>query len=160
MKTAFIIVSLLFLAAAVLLALMGVMSRSGSAPGLIDNRLAPCPDKPNCVCSEYPADTNHGIDPMPLPVNGVTDTIPAIRQAIESLGGRIEISASHYLAATFSSPLFGFVDDLEVRIDPERAIIHFRSASRAGYSDMGVNRKRVHHLRAFLKNTFFPGSQR
>jgi uncharacterized protein (DUF1499 family) len=44
---------------------------------------------------------------------------------------------------TFASALFGFVDDLEIRIDAEVGSIHLRSASRVGKSDLGANRKRV-----------------
>ena len=44
--------------------------------------------------------------------------------------------------------MFRFVDDLECRLDAENRVIHVRSASRVGYSDLGVNRKRVERLRA------------
>ena len=55
-----------------------------------------------------------------------------------------------YLAATFTSSLFRFVDDLELRIDTGQKTIHLRSASRVGHGDGGVNRKRVEQL----KNSF------
>ena len=53
----------------------------------------------------------------------------------------------NYLHFEFRSAFFGFVDDVEFLIDPEDHIIHFRSASRAGYSDLGVNRRRMEQLR-------------
>jgi len=40
----------------------------------------------------------------------------------------------------------GFVDDLEFYFSKEN-VIQVRSASRLGYSDFGVNRKRVEKLR-------------
>jgi len=43
--------------------------------------------------------------------------------------------------------LFGFVDDLEIRIDAEVSVIHLRSASRVGKSDLGANRKRVEMIK-------------
>ena len=52
----------------------------------------------------------------------------------------------NYFAATYHSGVFGFVDDLEVRIDEATKQIHIRSASRVGYSDMGANMKRVRSL--------------
>jgi uncharacterized protein (DUF1499 family) len=35
------------------------------------------------------------------------------------------------------------VDDVEFLFDDDTTIVHFRSASRSGYSDMGVNRQRM-----------------
>lgn len=52
-----------------------------------------------------------------------------------------------YLHAEVRSFLFRFVDDLEFLIDTEQSLIHMRSASRTGYSDLGVNRRRVEHVR-------------
>jgi len=59
------------------------------------------------------------------------------------MGGNIQMESNGYLAASFSSAIFGFVDDFELRIDAQQKIIHVRSASRIGKSDMGVNNKRV-----------------
>jgi len=58
----------------------------------------------------------------------------------------IQSENDDYLAATFSSAIFGFVDDLEVRIDSVQNTGHIRSASRVGHSDGGVNRKRIELL--------------
>jgi uncharacterized protein (DUF1499 family) len=52
----------------------------------------------------------------------------------------------HYLHVEFRSRLFGFVDDVEFAFDDDMAAIHFRSASRTGYSDLGVNRKRMNNI--------------
>ena len=124
---------------------LGLYSRSGEAPGLTDGRLSPCPGTDNCVCSEYPDDVAHFIEPI------VTEAIPAqLHQAIVEMGGRIETDAATYLAATFRSPIFGFVDDLEIRIDSGRKQIQVRSASRVGRGDLGANRKRVERLRQLL----------
>lgn len=49
----------------------------------------------------------------------------------------------NFLHFTFKSGLFGFIDDVEFYLDPQNKVIHFRSASRTGYSDLGVNRKRM-----------------
>jgi uncharacterized protein (DUF1499 family) len=42
----------------------------------------------------------------------------------------------------------GFVDDVEFFLDEGANVIHVRSASRLGQSDLGVNRKRVETIRA------------
>jgi uncharacterized protein (DUF1499 family) len=41
---------------------------------------------------------------------------------------------------------------VEFLIDPDGKLIHFRSASRTGYSDMGVNRKRMTEIEKSIKN--------
>lgn len=49
------------------------------------------------------------------------------------------------------SVLFGFVDDIVVRVDPvgaSEALLDVRSASRVGFSDLGANAKRI---RAFYR---------
>ncbi len=60
---------------------------------------------------------------------------------------KIVTREGNYLHATVTSRFFRFVDDLEVLIDPVSREIHFRSASRTGYSDMGVNRRRVEAIK-------------
>ena len=52
-----------------------------------------------------------------------------------------------YIHAEFTSALFRFVDDTEFYIDDDRKIVHVRSAARLGYSDFGVNRKRIETIR-------------
>jgi uncharacterized protein (DUF1499 family) len=54
----------------------------------------------------------------------------------------------NYIHAEFHSRLFGFVDDVEFSFDDDQKTIHLRSASRTGYYDFGVNRKRMERIRA------------
>jgi uncharacterized protein (DUF1499 family) len=55
-----------------------------------------------------------------------------------------------YLHYEFTSLLFRFVDDVEFLFDDESKTIHFRSASRTGYGDFGVNRRRMEVIRSLL----------
>ena len=64
---------------------------------------------------------------------------------------RIVNDSENYLHAEVTSGFFGFVDDLELHLRPADRIIAVRSASRLGYSDFGVNRARIEHLRARLQ---------
>ena len=123
------------------------MSRSGEAIGLIEGRLAKCPDKPNCVCSEFTTDTSHFIEPIIISQGGIEVTLSSLKDGISEMGGSIQVEHDNYLAATFTSSIFGFVDDLEIRIDGEQKTIHLRSASRVGRGDGGVNRKRIERLK-------------
>jgi uncharacterized protein (DUF1499 family) len=52
-----------------------------------------------------------------------------------------------YLYVEFTSALFRFVDDVEFFADGNAKLIHVRSASRLGKSDLGVNRKRIEAIR-------------
>lgn len=147
MKTVVIILSFFIVACVFLLVLLGFISRSGKGPGLVAGRLARCPATPNCVCSEHGDDAGHFIDPIPLPPHVGSDSLSLLKNAVQEMGGIPGAENDHYLAATFSSPVFGFVDDLEVRIDATQKVIHIRSASRVGYGDAGINRKRTDLLK-------------
>jgi uncharacterized protein (DUF1499 family) len=44
-----------------------------------------------------------------------------------------------------------FIDDVEFVFDDETKTVHFRSASRTGYSDFGVNRRRMDDIRKMIE---------
>jgi uncharacterized protein (DUF1499 family) len=75
-----------------------------------------------------------------------------IRAKVDALPrSRIVTATENYLHATLKSRLFGFIDDLELKLDPQTKMIGIRSASRTGAYDLGVNRRRVENLRQQLK---------
>lgn len=150
MKSLLISIAVLALALGIGFAVMAVQSRAGKAPGLVDGQLKPCGDKPNCVSSMARASDSHHVDGIRFEP-GNADTVWAeLTNAIVELGGELRHNGPPYLAATFTSDVFGFVDDVECLISNESGTIHIRSASRVGYSDLDVNRKRVEALRARL----------
>jgi len=55
-----------------------------------------------------------------------------------------------YLHYEFTSLLLRFVDDVEFLFDSETKTVHFRSASRVGYGDFGVNRRRMEDIRRLV----------
>ena len=58
-----------------------------------------------------------------------------------------------YLHAEVTSRIMKYVDDLEISFSPEKNNLTFRSESRVGEGDFGVNRKRVDLLISkFLEN--------
>lgn len=114
-----------------------------------DSMLAPCPDSPNCVNSRA-ADDRHGVAPFVI-----DDTLVIAWDKLRELLGRyprtsVTIDRGSYLKAEVRSRLLGFVDDLEFEADGSAGVIHVRSASRTGYWDFGVNRRRVEELRKRL----------
>jgi len=52
-----------------------------------------------------------------------------------------------HIRAEATSCLFRFVDDVDLVVDEAAGVIHMRSASRTGYSDLGANRKRLEAIR-------------
>ena len=133
------------------LAVLSIISRKKPSVGLINGRLRPCPDRPNCVCSE---DKDQPSYVKPLAFSGpAKSNWERAEKVIGDMGGKIVLEDDFYLWATFTTRIFRFVDDLELRMDKENGLIHVRSASRVGYSDMGANRRRVEDFRAgFVQN--------
>lgn len=136
------------LVAIIALFVLGIRSSSGAVPGLVEGRLQRCPDTPNCVNSEYVSDAEHYIEPLVYSADQVDQVLPRLKTIIAEMGGNIQEENTDYLAATFTSSIFRFVDDLEIRIDADQNTIHLRSASRVGRSDLGANRKRVERLKS------------
>ena len=76
------------------------------------------------------------------------DDLELMKSVVEELGGEVQASDDAYFAAIFRTAFFRFTDDVEFRLDTEAGLIHVRSASRAGYGDVGLNRQRVEEIRA------------
>jgi len=145
----------LLIAAVILLgANMGLFS--GQRPGNLgakEGRLAACPDTPNCVSSHTDLqDAEHRIEPLSTggaaqaawsALIGVLRSLDRVKFVVENPG---------YLHLEFSSRLMGYVDDVEFLLDEKNALIHVRSASRLGRSDLGANRKRIESIRAALSS--------
>lgn len=148
METLLIVAASIILVVVIALAVLGYRSHATGEYGLVEGRLKPCPGAPNCVCSEPGSGIYHSVEPLVYSAEDAAQVLPGLKAVIRDMGGNIEAEKSDYLAATFTSALFRFVDDLELRIDNDRNTIHLRSASRVGHSDFGVNRKRVAQLKA------------
>jgi len=126
---------------------IGLMAwaRSAKRPtnlGVINGQLAPCPNTPNCVATQNAAASQQM---PPLAYTGsVADAKARLLKVVQSMP-RVEQLADqdNYLAFVFRSPLIGYPDDVEFLLDDTAKLIHFRSASRLGKGDMGVNRARM-----------------
>ncbi|MEZ4872109.1 MAG: DUF1499 domain-containing protein [Bdellovibrionales bacterium] len=118
----------------------------GANLGVNDGRLASCPKSPNCVCSFENPDDSHYIAPLKAEANPISE----LKSILEDLGFKIVGYEPTYLHATETSLIFRFVDDFEAYYDAGSSMLHFRSASRVGRSDFGVNRKRVEKIRERL----------
>lgn len=118
--------------------------------GVHNGRLAPCPKTPNCVSSQS-SDGVHKIEPLTYTSSAV-EAIANLKTVIQNMERtKIITETSNYLYAEFTSAIMRFVDDVEFYLDEREKVIHVRSASRLGQSDLGVNRKRVEAIRAKLQ---------
>ncbi|MDH4300987.1 MAG: DUF1499 domain-containing protein [Nitrospira sp.] len=111
--------------------------------------LAPCPDSPNCV-STRATDEGHAIAPLRY-TKPRAEAKEALKAAIATLPRtKLVEEDESYLQYEFTSLLLRFVDDVEFLFDDDTKTVHFRSASRTGYSDLGVNRRRMEEVRALV----------
>jgi uncharacterized protein (DUF1499 family) len=124
---------------------------SGSRPddlGTRDGRLAPCKASPNCVSSSARSDdAEHFIAPFTFTVAPERAWQVLRETMVSAERAAIARETEVYLHVEFSSRLMGFVDDAEFLMDASNSLIQVRSASRLGYSDLGVNRRRIETLR-------------
>ena len=115
------------------------------------DRLKPCPSSPNCVSSSPGEDRNHRIAPLTW-AGDLEQAKVKLRQAVLSAGNaRFVEETESYWHVEFRSRIFRFVDDVEFLFDRNNKVIHVRSASRTGYSDLGVNRKRMEKIRSLFE---------
>jgi uncharacterized protein (DUF1499 family) len=114
----------------------------------IMKKFTPCRPTPNCVSSLTDKnDTGHYIDPFTY--GGTREkSKEVLLKAVKSFPRvKVTIDEDDYIRAEFTSLIFRFTDDVEFQFDDEKKIIHVKSASRVGRSDLGVNRKRVGEIR-------------
>jgi uncharacterized protein (DUF1499 family) len=124
--------------------------------GVHDGRLKPPSKTPNSVSSQaslypdHPQRTYADIAPLPLQGDAAA-TLDRVASIIEAMdGAKIVKKEPEYLYVQFTTRLMKYVDDAEFWFDPDRKVIHVRSASRLGKSDLGVNRERIELIRQKL----------
>ena len=126
-----------------------LLPRWAQAPkslGVLDGQLAEMPDTPNAVSSQAASDHEGYMDPIDW-TGTQAEAIAAIQETVQSLPRtKIVTTRKNYLHAEFRSQWIGFIDDVEFYVPDAGGVIHFRSASRTGYSDLGVNRKRMERI--------------
>ncbi len=133
----------LVLAAAVGLSLS---SRRRPPSGLVDGRLRPCPDTPNCVSSQSDV-----ADQSVRPLRFEGDPQEAFARLVGLVDGLARTAlvehVEGYAHFEVTTALMRFRDDLEFQLDAAAGVIHLRSCSRVGRSDLGTNRRRIEAIR-------------
>lgn len=111
-----------------------------------EGKLAPLPLSPNAVSSQT-RQADRYVQPFPYAGNR-EQTKDLVKKAAADIGGaRILVERPDYLHMVFTIPVIPFNDDVEFFFNDSEGLVHYRSASRVGYSDLGVNRKRYERLR-------------
>jgi uncharacterized protein (DUF1499 family) len=124
------------------LAMFSFFSRKPDNLGVVNGRLADCPSSPNCVGTQA-SDPDHRLEPIHF-TGTLEEAMARLKTIVAAMPrSKIVTAGERYMHAEFTSRVFRFVDDVEFLIDPESKAIHFRSASRLGRSDLGVNRRRM-----------------
>ncbi len=109
-----------------------------------------CPSSPNCV-SSLSKDSRHFIDPLHFK-DSPDEAFKCLKQIVKDEKRSVIITEEKEYRHTEFRTVLGFVDDVEFSLDRENRVIHMRSASRVGYWDLGVNRRRLEDMKSrFLK---------
>ncbi len=130
---------------------LGMFAFSAMTPrpnnlGIKNGQLTPAPASPNCVSSTATDDV-HKIQPFTFS-GPAKDAVTKLKSIVRSMtGSNIVVEEERYLHAEFRSRIFRYVDDVEFLVHADDQLIHFRSASRVGHSDLGVNRARMEAIR-------------
>ena len=141
MRSLFLSLSAFFLMGGLCFAQNAVPSAGGGSP------LKACPKSPNCVSSQA-VDPEHTIGPL-VYSDSRAEAYTRLKKVLgEMKRTNIVAEKEDYLHAEATSLIFRFVDDVEFYFPATEKLIHVRSASRVGQSDLGVNRKRVEEIRS------------
>ena len=103
--------------------------------------------KPNCVST---LNTEDGFKANPIAFSvDATSALAKLKAAIQTEPNvEVVFENAQQIEVTFKTALFGFRDDASFAVNPVANHIDFHSVSRVGYSDLGVNRKRMERIRA------------
>jgi len=136
--------------------LMGViviymLVKNNSMPenlGINNGRLAKLSNKPNAVSSQAD-EKDKRVEALKFKGN-LENSKNEIYKAIENYGNAKTVrNEKNYLYVIFTAGKMKYHDDVEFYFDEREKLIHFRSSSRIGYSDLGLNRERYNKLREF-----------
>ena len=137
----------------ILLVVVLAVTKNSTVPptlGVKEGTLAPLPDSPNAVSSQTDQ-AGKRVEPLAFS-GGLEHTKALVKQVAAEFGGaQILVETPDYLHMVFTVPFIPFKDDVEFFFSEKDNVVHYRSVSRVGYSDLGVNRKRYERLRSLYE---------
>ena len=112
--------------------------------------LKDCPMKPNCVSSkelrqDYHIEPLHYEGSFRKAQQRMLDVLSSLKRM------RVVSVEDNQIRAESVSAIMRYVDDIEFTFNERLKLIHVKSASRKGYYDLGVNRRRVEKIRKLFK---------
>ena len=131
-----------------LLLLVGCGAAIKKETGIVEEKFYPCPTSPNCVSSMVLEEDSHYIKPIvysDIDRDLAKEKITVILKELKNTS--VVEKSDEYIHAEVKSSFFKFIDDIEFYFPENKNIIHVRSLARSGYSDFGVNRKRMEKIR-------------
>lgn len=127
---------------------LSLAARRPADLGAAEGRLRPCPESPNCVCSCAEPGDAHAVAPIAF-TGGAAEAWARMGEVLAAQPRAVVVAETDtYRHVEFTTRVFRFVDDVELLLDRDAKVIHVRSASRVGRSDLGANRRRVEAIRA------------
>ena len=105
--------------------------------------LPECGSRPNCVNSQSGMGV-HAIEPLMATAEQWQQLKSWIAQQKD---WEITIDDGYFVQAVAKTPVMRFRDDVQLLFLPDAQLIHVRSSSRLGISDLGTNARRVETLR-------------
>lgn len=119
-----------------------IFSLQMSDSSKVEDYLKPCPNSPNCV-STIEGRKRKQMPPLSFDKD-IQQAKTQLKQLLATYPNTTLVNEdAQYLHYTFVTKLGKFTDDVEFFFDGAAQKIHYRSASRKGYSDMGANRRRM-----------------
>ncbi|HSU79089.1 MAG TPA: DUF1499 domain-containing protein [Candidatus Angelobacter sp.] len=113
------------------------------AIGLVNGQLGACPKTPNCVSTNQ-EDLNRYM--LPIKYDGLTlEEAKAILREVLTTLPKLSVVKDEgaYLHAEAQTMIFEYTQDVEFLFDEATRELHFKSASRVGYTDFGSNKRRM-----------------
>jgi len=105
--------------------------------------LPECGSRPNCVNSQSGMGV-HAIEPLMANAEQWQKLKSWIARQKD---WEITIDDGYFIQAVVKTPVMRFRDDVQLLFIPDLQLIHVRSSSRLGLSDLGTNARRVETLR-------------
>jgi len=113
--------------------------------------LSPCGSLPNCVNSQ----SGRGLQSS-KPIKANPEQWIMLKAWISRQEDwQILIEDQSFIQAVVSTPLMKFKDDVQLLYQAETDLIHVRSSSRLGLSDLGANANRVEKLRSLVISDYY-----